>query len=524
MKTLLPIYVIISLIANSVLGQPKTHTSNRVLDFGDIPICNRSGDQTSPAVASDGRGGFIVAWQDNRDGVSKIYAQRIDGHGAALWDQGGKRVCLDTTIQLLPRIVSDGVGGAIIEWQTDALAPVVGPYGPTFEEYTRDYSAQRISCEGELKWGNNGTVIFWVHRTYNSGSTSNFSYKKVNDIVTDGKGGVIVLFYDYQWRSTTSGDAFVLERIDSSGVVAWTGVGVGSGSHPFTLHNGRIVSDSLGGAYVSWLYVFQRVYPSTLNFNQLWIAHVDSLGSLLWRKLPVIDGSQSTVFDYGIADDREGGCYVTWGGASPNGVAGDVERDIFAQRFDYSGNLHWGQNGLLVCDAAGIQDEPTATPGPAGSAVIAWRDFRNGTLGDLYAARITSSGSLSWAGGGLRVTSADQLPIPDFSIETHFTDTTGVNISIPYSPSMNSNPESGNITLSLWYRPNSSVNSHRSMLFGRSEGNCRDDFIWSFFAADSDLFTLVIAKHALLRRRSICNILELRVLENRSHDWRMESS
>ena len=81
-----------------------------------VALCTATGDQISPTIASDGAGGAIVAWHDNRGGYSNIYAQRVNGLGAVQWTIDGIAICTATGGQVGPLIASDGASGAIITW------------------------------------------------------------------------------------------------------------------------------------------------------------------------------------------------------------------------------------------------------------------------------------------------------------------------------------------------------------------------------------------------------------------------
>lgn len=75
--------------------------------------------QQNPQVITDESGGAIIAWQDARSGTSDdIYAQRVDSNGNMQWtSDDGVAIATATFSQDLPQLVSDGVGGAIIAWQ-----------------------------------------------------------------------------------------------------------------------------------------------------------------------------------------------------------------------------------------------------------------------------------------------------------------------------------------------------------------------------------------------------------------------
>lgn len=86
---------------------------------GGVPVCTVSGDQVQPAVASDGGGGAIVAWRDLRGLGDNLYAQRVNSVGVAQWTGDGVSVCSAPFTQQFPSIVADGRGGAIVAWEDE---------------------------------------------------------------------------------------------------------------------------------------------------------------------------------------------------------------------------------------------------------------------------------------------------------------------------------------------------------------------------------------------------------------------
>ena len=100
-----------------------------------IPVCTVSGNQNYPVIVSDGSGGAILTWWDMRSGDFNIYAQRIDLTGNALWVKDGLAVCVEASIQNCVSISSDGAGGAIMAWNDnrdsafDVYAQRIDPKG-----------------------------------------------------------------------------------------------------------------------------------------------------------------------------------------------------------------------------------------------------------------------------------------------------------------------------------------------------------------------------------------------------------
>jgi hypothetical protein len=83
-------------------------------------VCNATRDQKAPALVPDGSGGMIVTWQDPRTLATSddIYASRLAANGSLVagWTAGGKVICNATGVQVQPAIASDGAGGAWIAW------------------------------------------------------------------------------------------------------------------------------------------------------------------------------------------------------------------------------------------------------------------------------------------------------------------------------------------------------------------------------------------------------------------------
>jgi hypothetical protein len=97
----------------------------RVSATGGIPwttdgvaVCSAVGNQMEPVLTSDNAGGAIVAWTDYRGGaVADIYAGRVDATGVPMWIPAGTPVCAEAGHQAKPAIVSDGGGSVVIAWE-----------------------------------------------------------------------------------------------------------------------------------------------------------------------------------------------------------------------------------------------------------------------------------------------------------------------------------------------------------------------------------------------------------------------
>jgi len=141
---------------------------------GGVAICSASLDQHALDMVTDGKGGAIITWVDDRNnyGVydfSDIYAQRVNLDGLVQWTKDGVAISIATYGQSNPALVTDGNGGAIITW----LDSKNGLY------------AQKINAVGIVQWADNGVMI-----------SSNESGQSVPAIVSDGRGNAIITWED----------------------------------------------------------------------------------------------------------------------------------------------------------------------------------------------------------------------------------------------------------------------------------------------------------------------------------------
>jgi hypothetical protein len=74
--------------------------------------------QRAPAITGDGAGGAIVAWDDSRTfHLAQVFAQRVDSAGAVPWTADGVALCTTNDTRPWPAIAPDGSGGAVVAWQ-----------------------------------------------------------------------------------------------------------------------------------------------------------------------------------------------------------------------------------------------------------------------------------------------------------------------------------------------------------------------------------------------------------------------
>jgi hypothetical protein len=316
-----------------------------------VAVCSLPDDRGSMQIAPDGVGGFLLTWMDYRSGTSNdVYAQRVNGAGAALWTLNGVPLCTTASNQQDPQIVSDGSGGAIVVWE-DIGGPGIG--------------AQRVDASGTVQWAANGIVIA-------GGSNPR--------LLSDGSGGAIMV-----WRDFRSGVVQIYgQRIDSLGVPQWTAGGQAMCTGPGGQDDPHLVSDGSGGAIVVWYGA-----PSPPGTN-IYAQRVNGSGNLLWATDGVgvctLAADQQTPQ---IVPDGQGGAVIIW-----FDLRNVTSWDIYAQRIDGSGAALWTAGGVCVRIGAGSSPLTplSIAPDGAGGAIIVWDDLRSGTEYDIYAQGLNSAG------------------------------------------------------------------------------------------------------------------------------------
>jgi len=189
-----------------------------------IAICTAIGDQFIPQLIGDGANGTILTWQDNRDGADDIYAQKVNSSGYIQWAANGTAICTANGDQLVPQLIGDGANGTIISWQDS-------------RDGDDDIYAQKVNSSGDIQWTVNGTTICTAKGD-----------QLVPQLIGYGANGTIITWQD----SRDGADDIYAQKVNSSGDIQWTANGkaicraIGEQLVP------QLVSDGAGGAIITW--------------------------------------------------------------------------------------------------------------------------------------------------------------------------------------------------------------------------------------------------------------------------------
>ncbi len=196
---------------------------------GGVQIYPYYGTEELPRLVTDGDGGAIIAWVDDRYGTRDIYAQRVGATGTLEWQDAGVYVCVADNEQRYPQIVSDGAGGAIVAWVDERSA-----------EGEQDVYAQRVDADGFMQWTENGVPV-----------CSDGSVQSWAQLTPDGVGGAIITWED--GRGGFLRRDIYAQRVEPSGAMRWTTDGVPVSTAAEAQYYPELVSDGAGGAIIAWI-------------------------------------------------------------------------------------------------------------------------------------------------------------------------------------------------------------------------------------------------------------------------------
>jgi len=275
-------------------------------------------------AVSDGAGGVLAGWDDNRVGVVPmnpfyydIYAQHVFGDGTrdARLPKDGVAVCNASDAQYDFDMAQDGSGGSVLMWEDDRAS--------FFQVF-----GQRILADGSVApgWVPNGTQVS------NSPDT-----KFVPRIAPDGLGGFYGVWEDYPPSGTvTTGGQHM--RGDGTFDPSWTAAGTtlatnfprGQCLEP------RIATDAMGGATLA----YERT--DSAPWNRIYALRVQT------------NGPVPTLLSLADYDTGPGRVTLRWQATNAADTRATVERSTDVSTWMTLGTPRLEGTDLLVYDDLGV--------------------------------------------------------------------------------------------------------------------------------------------------------------------------
>lgn len=383
----------------------------------NTPICVENGTQVAPAVASDGSGGAIITWRDNRTPTQEIYVQRVSASGVVQWALNGVLLRSSNGTKVGPSIISDKAGGAIIAWlESDKLyAQRVNAAGAVLWNANGLQVCNAGSSLGNLAMvtdGADGAIITWVSRSVkradvmaqridgsgkrlwdlNANTFCKSSGKLANPSVrSDGEGGAIAVWQDE--RVTKVIDIYA-ERINGSGLRIWDATGVAVCTADGDQEFPSITLAGGGGLIACW-------QDKRDGKSNIYAQKLNGEGAVQWTANGIAVCTENGGKELAqIVSDGTNGAIIAWMDSRVS--MSDVH--LYAQKVDASGTVQWALPGVPICTAQGRKEEPIIAADGSGGAIVAWLDRRMGfNNSDLYAQRVSSSGLPQWVTNGTAI-------------------------------------------------------------------------------------------------------------------------
>ncbi|MDX2472743.1 MAG: T9SS type A sorting domain-containing protein, partial [Candidatus Krumholzibacteria bacterium] len=294
-----------------------------------IPVANVFGRfETNMAAISDGNGGVIVGWSDDRWGDADVFGQRLAPNGTKLWATGG--VDLTNVVgsdEYLTNLVADDSGGSYAVWTDNRGVDI-------------DIYAIRFDASGIWQWNGERLV---------SGSPGHEESPKA--MLADN-GDLIVGWSD---RRDGVGDLYAqrLAAVDGGGL--WIDQGAPVANFPESQFSVQLTTDGADGVFFTWR--DGSGFEGTIRAQRF-----DPYGTQMWDSLgmPVYEAPSNYPYNNGLVSDGRGGAIAIW----------DDDRtgnyDVRAQRIEPREGF-WGRPEPLITKVADI-------PGDQGGQVrVSWR-------------------------------------------------------------------------------------------------------------------------------------------------------
>jgi len=357
---------------------------------------NAIGAEGGVSMVPDGTGGCLAAWTDHRrdpnpgwppiPDSSDVYIQRVNGDGNVLWQDNGILVSsagINREGAYPGRfVVPDGDDGVFVFFTVFTGEDTIldGGYNEIIEIY-----GQHVSYDGELLWGNDGTIVF-------SNAISPI-LGVLKYAVNDKSSGAFVLANQVFWENNTNldeaGIRLFLQRINNAGVSYFQEGGI-----PLVIDSTiwgqfpEMSSSSDSGTIISFV---NQGWEDTY-YSDLYIQKIGFSGERLWGEngLVVADSLPFSIPTQKIASDSNGGAYITWTDFSTH------PRKVFCRRIDREGSFVWGNYPLLVSGYPSSKKNAYIAPDGEGGIFVLWKDLRNSAPG-LYMQRIDSLGYRLWS-------------------------------------------------------------------------------------------------------------------------------
>ncbi|MDP8222250.1 MAG: hypothetical protein P9L99_02735 [Candidatus Lernaella stagnicola] len=394
-----------------------------VLDPSGVVVSTFAEVQENPELAF-GTTSYLVAWQDQRNGNSDIYAARVNISGAVL-DSTGFAVSNTAATQELPVVGFDNVS-FLVAWVDDrngnkdmfatrvtSSGTVISPSGIAVSEAADIQSYPCLAFDGTRH------LMAW--QDFRDGGTTNYdilgAFISHDDVVYPPTG------LTFATQRPANLEQYPAVAFDGTNYfVVWRDLRYG---HDVDIFGARITQsgDAIDSAGINLTSaVGDQEYPTVAfgdtNYLAVWEDRrsgvYDIYGTRVSLGGDVLDPGGILISD-AVGEQRkpdvafdDTSFLVAW----QDQRGGDT--DIYATQVDNDGVVAHPA-GLLVSDAASSQEYP-AVCATTGMSLVVWQDLRVGNH-DIYGARVNAAGTVLDPAGFALCSDPGIETIPDVTFD-----------------------------------------------------------------------------------------------------------
>jgi len=349
------------------LWAQKVDSAGNMVWSEPVLIDGKPDRQEDPVITRTSDNNYVIAWIDfSADLDGDVYAQKIDGEGNLLWQEGGVPVCTLAGMQIALNMEPDNEGGVYIIW-VDSRNP------------SKDLFGQRLSANGSPLWIVNGIPI-----------ANGLGDEMQNTMLPDGEGGMIIAYT----HSYASNDDLYAKRFNANGTMVW--------------QNTLVISEAEGSqsdirmaALNDGNFVFTWADKRSAD-TDIYAQKINLAGDLLWGSYLIVYSDQNELarpqVNPRIVKTSDNGVIIVW-----EDFRLDTQNpDLFAQKISASGIKQWSEQGIALCTAEFAQVGPRLASDNNGGCFVVWDDLRNGNAPnvDIYAQHLSASGNALWEANG----------------------------------------------------------------------------------------------------------------------------
>lgn len=367
------VLIVIVFIATSLqtFSQWTANTST------NTAICNQTGDQATPKIATTSDGGSYITWFDNRGGSYAVYLQKLDKYGIAQFPANGLLISSNPQSSSLQdfNIDVDASDNAVIVFTDQRNGSTLNPF------------AYLISPTGAFLWGPNGVSL--------TDSTNISQNVPVVAATSDGN-------YVFAWTYSSGPRRIAYQKLNAAGTPQWLPLPKLRGTGSENFEYARLLKSDNGNVIMSWDAYSGNI--TTSSSIKLFTQKFSPSNTKLWTS------PQDTVQNLGrlagvsyiptLVSDGQDGAVYTW--VDDRDV--NSRQSAWVQRFNSAGVAQFPKNGS---EASTLSTNNHFNPystycSGTGETFTFWTETNGGqtVVGGLYGQKFNSAGVQQWGSSG----------------------------------------------------------------------------------------------------------------------------